>query len=230
MTKETPDQFFSSRERIRDFGEVFTGSREVEEMLDLVQDQSERIDSRFLEPACGTGNFLVAVLQRKLDTVSRLYRRSEKDYERYAMVAITSLYGIDLILQNVEMCRKRLLDCIVRNYLQEFDIEPSNPFKHCLRFLLLRNIVHGDALTMKQVTDEQAPIVFSQWSLIGSNKVSRRDYEFRELFANEAGLEPDTILLDPEYIRSDSGDTVFIPNPIGAYPPVHYLKLKRAEN
>ena len=85
-----------SKNRVADHGEVFTAEREVNAMLDLVKQETERIDSRFLEPACGTGNFLVEVLRRKLAVVDKNYKKSQLDYERYAVLAVSSLYGIDL--------------------------------------------------------------------------------------------------------------------------------------
>ena len=165
MQKETHNSSLISKERVRDFGEVYTGSREVEDMLDLVSEQTERIDSRFLEPACGTGNFLVAVLQRKLNTIARRYRSHKNDFEHYAISAISSLYGIDIIFQNVELCRRNLLDCITQNYFRHFGVELTSRYSRSVKFILVRNIVHGDALSMRQVDEQHAPIVFSQWSI-----------------------------------------------------------------
>ena len=97
-----------SRERVADHGEVFTAQREVNAMLDLVKQETERIDSRFLEPACGDGNFLAEILRRKLAAVRARYRKSPADYEKYAVVAVTSIYGVDILQDNVDACRQRL--------------------------------------------------------------------------------------------------------------------------
>jgi len=79
-----------SKERVADHGEVFTAEREVNAMLDLVKHETERIESRFLEPACGTGNFLLEILSRKLSVVKANYRKSKSEYERYALLAVSS--------------------------------------------------------------------------------------------------------------------------------------------
>src|SRR5574344_9435 len=97
-----------SKKRVAEHGEVFTSEREVNAMLDLVKDESERIDSRFLEPACGNGNFLAQILKRKLGIVAARYAKSQTEYDRYAVLAVSSLYGIDILQDNVENCRIRL--------------------------------------------------------------------------------------------------------------------------
>ena len=99
------EQQVRSRQRVADHGEVFTGEREVNAMLDLVEQETERIDSRFLEPACGTGNFLAEILRRKLRVVAARYRRGRLDYERYGVLAVSSIYGIDILEDNVIACR-----------------------------------------------------------------------------------------------------------------------------
>ena len=105
------DQQIKSRQRVTDHGEVFTAEREVNAMLDLVKQETERIDSTFLEPACGTGNFLVEILRRKLAVVRREYyprRGSCHDYELHCIKAVMSIYGVDLLQDNVEACQERL--------------------------------------------------------------------------------------------------------------------------
>src|SRR2546430_4124039 len=97
-----------TKQRVADHGEVLTGTREVNAMLDLVKQETERIESRFLEPACGTGNFLTEILERKLRIVKSRYGKNKWDFERYAVLAVSSIYGIDCQLDNVEKCRERL--------------------------------------------------------------------------------------------------------------------------
>src|SRR5947209_1632607 len=81
-----------SKKRVADHGEVYTRPREVNAMLDLVKQETERIDSRFLEPACGHGNFLAEIVQRKLRVVESRYARSPLEHERYTLLAVSSLY------------------------------------------------------------------------------------------------------------------------------------------
>ena len=97
-----------SRRRVVDHGEVFTAEREVNAMLDLVRAETERIESRFLEPACGNGNFIAEVLRRKLAVVASRYRKSPDEYQRYAFLAVSSIYGVDVLADNVGECRERL--------------------------------------------------------------------------------------------------------------------------
>ena len=107
-----------SRERVAERGEVFTAEREVNAMLDLVKQETERIDSRFLEPACGTGNFLVEILRRKLEVVRRQYQKQLGELELQTTIALSSVYGIDIMKDNVEECCQRLLDIVYRWYTE----------------------------------------------------------------------------------------------------------------
>ena len=99
-----------SKQRVTDHGEVFTAEREVKAMCDLVKQETERIDSRFLEPACGEGNFLAEILARKLAVVTKKYGKSSYDWERYSLLALGSIYGVDILADNAQGCRKRLLN------------------------------------------------------------------------------------------------------------------------
>src|SRR5205823_3236464 len=126
-----------TKQRVVDHGEVLTGSREVNAMLDLVKQETERIDSRFLEPACGTGNFLTEILERKLRIVKSRYGKNKWDSERYAVLAVSSIYGIDLLLDNVEKCRERLFEVFERHYNLLYRQECLKT----IRFVLSRNII-----------------------------------------------------------------------------------------
>lgn len=99
-----------SKQRVADYGEVFTAEREVKAMCDLVKDETERIDSRFLEPACGEGAFLIEILRRKLAVVRKKYSRSITDYEKNSLLAVSSLYGVDILADNAKACRERLFE------------------------------------------------------------------------------------------------------------------------
>ena len=202
-----------SRKRVADHGEVFTSQREVNAMLDLVKQETERIESRFLEPACGTGNFLAEILERKLRVVKRRYRRSQLEYERYAVLTVSSIYGIDLLEDNVTECRHRLLAIVERHCKTLF----NEDFLRTIRFILDRNIIHGNALSLQTVGDDPKPIVFSEWSLVNGSMVKRRDFEFHELlsFAGYTGKP----------LFSDLGEEAFFPEPVRDYPLTHYLKV-----
>lgn len=168
-----------SRRRVVEHGEVFTAEREVNAMLDMVRQETERIDSRFLEPACGNGNFLAEVLRRKLAVATRRCRRDAAVWERDAFVAVASLYGVELLEDNVAECRDRLLGIVALEWRRVCGRSGNPEFLDAVAFVLSRNIQCGDALTMKTAQGE--PITFSEWSLVFGDKVKRRDYRLCDL-------------------------------------------------
>ncbi len=211
-----------SKKRVADHGEVLTGKREVNAMLDLVKQETERIESRFLEPACGTGNFLAEILERKLRVVEKRYARSQFEYERNAVLAVSSIYGIDILMDNVEQCRQRLFGIFDQNYLRLFSSKTKDKCRKSVRFILGRNIVWGDALTLKTVGEQPDYIVFSEWSPVNGSFLKRRDFTFHGLLEHEStkGLP----------LFSDLGEDVFIPTPEKEYPLTHFLELAESAN
>ena len=150
-----------SKERVSAHGEVFTADREVNAMLDLVKQETERIDSRFLEPACGNGNFVAKILERKLAVVCRLYGKVRTDYELNALIAVSSIYGIDIMLDNVQECRERLFRIFRDAYVSLFaKFATNDSYLRSIKMVLERNILCGDALTLF-TPDGKKPIVFS---------------------------------------------------------------------
>ena len=184
-TKETIKKQTKSRQRVRDHGEVFTNEREVKAMCDLVKDETERIDSRFLEPACGDGNFLAEILTRKLEIVKRKYKKSSLDYEKNAVLAASSIYGVDILIDNVIACRERMFKIWDKEYKFVCKKDCNDMTRDAVRFILKRNIVCGNALTLKCVdengNDTDEPIVFSEWAFITGFQMQRSDYTFAEL-------------------------------------------------
>ena len=174
-----------SRQRVSDHGEVFTAEREVKAMCDLVSDECNRIDSRFLEPACGDGNFLAEILNRKLAVVKRKYRKSVIDYEKNSLLAVSSLYGVDILADNVASCRERLYKIWHKEYKTISKTAYSEDAAKSVRFILSKNIVCGNALTLMRVDDEgkdtAEPIVFSEWAFIMGGNMQRQDFTFAEL-------------------------------------------------
>lgn len=209
-----------SKRRVSDHGEVFTAEREVNAMLGLVEHETQRIDSRFLEPACGTGNFLVPVLERKLLIVKKKYGRSQVEFERYAILAIGSVYGVDLLPDNVEICQSRLFEIFDDVYTNLYKSKCKDDLRRSARFVLSRNILCGDALTLR--TNENSPILFSQWSLATGSRIKRHDYTFEELIP--VHTQNGTLFFDPSF-RSDTNEAAFIPRPIKEYPLIHVLHL-----
>ncbi|WP_315862961.1 MULTISPECIES: DNA methyltransferase [unclassified Thermosynechococcus] len=209
-----------SRQRVVDYGEVLTPPHIVNAMLDLVKQETERIDSRFLEPACGTGNFLVEILNRKLRVVEARYARVQLEYERYAILAVSSLYGIDILEDNAAECRQRLFAVFDEAYTRLFKDKAKAPCQETVRYILSKNIVHGDALTLKTVGANPQPIIFPEWSLVNGSLLKRRDFAFHEL-VNQGAMRELPLF-------SDAGEEVFIPEPVKDYPPVHFLEVAHA--
>lgn len=181
-----------SKERVSDHGEVFTAEREVNAMCDLVANECLRPDSRFLEPACGDGNFLSVILRRKLSELRRKYKQSPRDYEKLSIVAIGSLYGVDILNDNVVACRERLFSIWDEEYTAHCKGEASDDARKAVRFIIDRNIINGNALTLMCVDtagkDTTAPIVFSEWTLINATQMQRSDYTMSDLLLyNEEG-------------------------------------------
>lgn len=177
------ESLITSKQRVADHGEVFTPKWMVEAMLDLVKSETERIDSRFLEPACGSGNFLVQILKRKLAAVELKYGKSEFERSHYALLGLMCLYGIELLPDNIEECRANLLE-IFAEYLS---LNPADDLYRAAAYILSQNIVHGDALTMLSKEGRvENPITFAEWGYVGKGKFQRRDFRFDVLTQSSA--------------------------------------------
>ncbi len=208
------DTQVKSKQRVTDHGEVFTSKREVNAMLDLVKQETERIESRFLEPACGDGNFLVEVLRRKLEVVDIRYRKSQLEWERYAVIAVSSIYGVDILEDNAVECRKRLLSIFNERYNAHFKLECNEDCKRSITFILNRNILWGDALDFTNPLTKE-PIVFSEWAAVNGSMLKRRDYVFKFLVEQTHQFA----------LFNDEGNAAAIDEPIKDFPLVHFLKL-----
>ena len=169
-----------SKQRVADHGEVFTPAWMVEAMLDLVKGETERIDSRFLEPACGSGNFIVQILRRKLAAVELKYGKSEFERRHYALLALMCIYGIELLADNIAECRANVLE-VFANYL---NLEDADDLYRAATHVLSGNLVHGDALTMRAKNGQ--PITFAEWGYLGKGKYQRRDFRFDVLTGSSA--------------------------------------------
>lgn len=203
-----------SKKRVTDHGEVFTSEREVNAMLDLVKQETVRIDSRFLEPACGNGNFLAEVLRRKLAVVEAKYKKSQLDYERYAIIAISSIYGVDILEDNAQECRERLFNIFDEQYTKLYKTECKKECRSSVKFLFNRNILWGDALDFTNPVTKE-PIVFSEWSAVNGSMLKRRDYVFKFLVEKTHQFS----------MFNDEGNPAAIDEPVKDYPVMHFLKL-----
>ena len=207
-----------SKDRISSYGEVFTSDKEVQAMLGLVEEEAQRIDSRFLEPACCNGNFLADILRRKLAIVEEKYKSSQYDFEIYAFQAVASIYGIDLLEDNVSECRDRLAEIVKDRYQTLYRNISRLPFLECIEFVLSKNILWGDALTLlKPNLDE--PIIFTEWSFVNGPNVKRTEYTLNNLLAYQP--------MHGENLFSDLGDEAFIPKPEKSHPIVHFMEITK---
>jgi hypothetical protein len=220
------DEQVISKKRIADHGEVFTSQREVNAMLDLVKQETERIDSRFLEPACGTGNFLTEILGRKLQVVENKYRKSQLEFERNTVLAVSSIYGIDILEDNVIECRKRLFEIVNEKYTALFKKKAKDDVRRAIQFILQKNIIWGDALDLKTVGPNPHQIIFSEWSFpFNNSQIKRRDFVFAELLPNESNKRNQPDLFSANEHISDLGEKVFLPTETRDYPPIHFLRV-----
>lgn len=197
-----------SKQRVADHGEVFTPAWMVEAMLDLVKGETERIDSRFLEPACGSGNFLVRILQRKLAAVELKFGKSDFEKRHYALLALMCAYGIELLADNIAECRANMLE-ILAGYL---NLEETDDLYRAAFYVLSQNLVHGDAMTMR--TSEGQPITFAEWGYLGKGKFQRRDFRFDVLTGMSTHVEQGSLFAKHEIFT-----------PIKTYPPMTAREL-----
>jgi N-6 DNA Methylase len=205
-----------SKQRVADHGEVFTPPWLVSAMLDLVKAESERIDSRFLEPACGSGNFLVQVLKRKLAAVEVKFGKSEFEKRHYALLALMCIYGVELLPDNAAECRDNL-HAILAEYLGTTEADPLHAAAaHVLRM----NIVQGDARTMR--TPKDAPITFAEWGYLGRGRFNRRDFRLDVLAGSSRFSEEGSLW------ASAGKHELFTPT--RTYPPMTLADLVDAES
>jgi hypothetical protein len=176
-----------SKQRVADHGEVFTPAWLVEAMLDLVKAETERIDARFLEPACGSGNFLVQILRRKLAAVELKYAKSDFERRHFALLGLMCIYGIELLADNIAECRANMLE-ILADYL---NLDESDALIRAASHVLTQNIVHGDALKMR--THDDQVITFAEWGYLGKGRFQRRDFRLDTLTQSAAFSAEDSL-------------------------------------
>lgn len=232
------EEQIKSKARVRAHGEVFTAAREVNAMLDLVKDETENLDSTFLEPACGDGNFLDEVLRRKLAVCRKRYGGSPADYEKFSFLACTTLYGVDILADNVARCRERLFARWEEGFGGRTDYHDR--VARSVKRVFERNIVLGNALSMKRVdasgTDLDEPIVFTEWKFAVGDKLKRADYRFDVLLedgGSKGGMREMTFdffgdvsssvnwMVDPD----DPLKQRMIPAPSKTYPLTDYWRI-----
>ncbi len=250
---ENKEKQVISRKRVMDHGEVLTARREVEAMLDLVKQETERIESRFLEPACGNGNFLIAILERKLSVIERKLVRQEKHlkkaekrpgwkaplYEPDSLLALSSIYGIDILQDSIDAAKERLLTYFTESYQRIVEKEIPQEVFAAAKFILDKNILLGDAINpQKDVTVPGVPgldqIIFTEWSRIG-NDFKRREFRYSTMYldgaetAGASAASDDLFAGDKsaahDVFKTDTGNEIMKPTPVRDFPLTHYTKI-----
>lgn len=227
-----------SKERVAEHGEVFTAEREVNAMCDLVNDECQRIDSRFLEPACGDGNFLTEILTRKLSVVKSKYKKNTYDYERYSILALTSMYGVDILTDNTQICRNRLFELWDKEYTAVCKRDSTDDVRATAKYILNLNIINGNALSLMQVDETQQdtenPIIFAEWTFpFNDYRIKRRDFRLDVLlkenkdesnYNGQLTLFADDAMGHENWMIDPISHEV-VPKPIKEYPLVHYRRI-----
>lgn len=228
-------QQIKSKERVAEHGEVFTNKREVNAMLDLVKPETERLDSRFLEPACGDGNFLAEILRRKLAIAKNVSKGNVQAYAKNSLIALSSIYGVELMHDNAVECRDRLFGIWLKEYRTALKKRPDEAVADAAKFLLYRNILCGNALTLKRVDadckDLDQPIIFSEWSFTTGDLVKRRDFRLDQLLfggsdSNQLSLLEDdanSTFADWDY---DPEIQAYLPGPIKEFVAKEYWRIQ----
>ncbi len=211
MVEQPTQSLVKSKQRVADHGEVFTPAWMIKAMLDLVKDETERIDSRFLEPACGSGNFIVQILRRKLAAVEIKFGKSDFERQHYALLGLMCIYGIELLADNIAECRSNMLE-VFAEYL---NIAEADDLYQAATHVLSENLVHGDALTMRSIDDQS--IHFAEWGYLGKGKFQRRDFRFDVLTGSSKYSEEGSLFADL------GKHEIF--TPVKTYPPMTVREL-----
>lgn len=220
-----------TKKRVVDYGEVFTNEREVKAMVDLVSEQAKDVESTFLEPACGDGNFLIEILSRKLLVIKKKFKKLQFEYEVNLFKVATSLYGIDLLEDNIKACQNRLLIKIINEYCAIYKEKISVEVIDAIRYVLSKNILCGNALDMKH--SDGSFLIIAEWSTMNSGLVKRRDFVFEELMKSGDSCKP---LVEEQMTINELGKSikklpknVFIPRSIMDYPQIDYRRVSEHE-
>ena len=221
-----------SKSRVSNFGEVYTAKKQVTDMVNLVDNMASEITATVLEPACGNGNFLSEILRRKLNVVKQKYKKSKSEYEKYSVLAVSSIYGVDLMDDNVRECRERLFDIWHKAYKSVCKDETMLDCEEAVKYILKHNILCGNALTMLRVdtegNDTEEPIIFAQWDLMTGDLMKRLDYRLDELMRGHND-QMDMFMYMNGW-KYDEETHAWIPAPIREFEPVNYWEVQNAIN
>ena len=146
------------------------------------------------------------ILQRKLTIVTKKYKRSAYDWERNSLLALGSVYGVDIMLDNVLACQDRLFEIWNKEYKKVCKKECNDETREAAWFVLRLNIVCGNALTLLCCDDKgqelNVPIIFSEWTFpFNDARMQRKDYTFAELLAEEEPTSEKRKTADEDFVQ-----------------------------
>jgi hypothetical protein len=192
-----------SKSRVNKYGEVFTANKEVNNMLNLI-DRKGFVNETVLEPACGTGNFLVEALERKLKAIDEQRHPTRLSYVRDLVTVLATLYGVDIQADNVLETRNRLAIMVNEAYRSMYH-EDNKSLSKAVHFIITHNIMVGNTLELKNENNE--PLKFAEWKMQPNGTIYRRDYTMQELIENN-GECADThrTLYKYEWLRKENND------------------------
>lgn len=184
------EKIIKSKQRVQNHGEVFTPKRIVKEILNMpnIREACQNPTSTFLEPAAGEGVFLVQVLNRKLKMVAKNYSEDITRFENYSLLALSTLYGVELLEDNAQKCVMNMYQVYYDAYLRQVSEHSSKVKNRVLdsaKLIISKNIAQGNFLTKLSVTGN--PLVFSEWQVINLRKntktinVQRTEYTLEEI-------------------------------------------------
>ena len=177
-----------SKDRVFEHGEVFTNTREVKAMLNMVQQEAVDINSTFLEPACGNGNFLAEILMRKLKSVEQLYKNDGRLYFINLLRAVASIYGIDIQEDNVKETKERLYNLTFSRCSRLFAQKTPVEIQKAIQMILNRNIQCGNTLTFSD--SSRKPLLISEWDIDDKLCITRKDYDYKMMVETSCETNP----------------------------------------
>jgi hypothetical protein len=201
------NNLIKSKARIQKHGEVFTPAWVVNDMLNLLPEEVWEVGKTFLEPACGEGAFLIEIIKRKLEII---YTENQTEWEWLAAIATSSIYGIEILEDNIANCRKNVLQVFSKFYNAKFPKTQDEEVIKTIQFLLEKNIIQGNALTYRKCAiscgnkcNKCELILFSEWTPLENYQLKRKDYSYEGVIkaseqknANKGGLFEDTVNTD----------------------------------
>ena len=181
-----------TKERVRQHGEVFTADREINAMLDLVKPEASNINSTFLEPSCGDGDFLAKILSRKLESVFRTAGKNDADCEYLATRAFSTIYGIDIMEDNIKESRERLFNRFFVRFVNHYKRQPSKICQDSIRFILSQNIQCGNTLSCR--TKDDNPLMITKWTFDDRNGLTISIFDYAEMVKSGGNCQPIKVL------------------------------------